>query len=109
MTHLYTLLIGGRIDPGPGRPPATALVVAAGTVLLVGSDAEAAAISRGDSTTVDLAGARIVATGALEIGAPADFDVMRPDGVARVRQGHLVDGTLPGWDEHSGEIHETGT
>ncbi len=100
MTHLYTLFLGGRIARGDGLGDATALVVAADTVLLVGTDEEAAAVSRGDSMTVDLAGAEIVATGDLDPGSPADFDVVRRDGTAQIRGGRLVHGTLPGWHDH---------
>lgn len=106
MTHLYTLFLSGRIARDGGLGDATAMVVAADTVLLVGTDEEAAAVSRGDSLTVDLDGAEIVATGDLEPGSPADFDVVRRDGTARIRGGRLEDGNLPGWHEHASEGHE---
>jgi len=114
MTHLYTLLVGGRIARGGELRDATALVVAADTVLFVGTDEEAAAVSRGESMTVDLSGAEIVGTGELEVGSPADFEVWsrpetsgtRPVLVARVRGGRLVEGALPGWHDHAAEAHE---
>ena len=109
MTHLYTVLVGGRIARGGDLRDATALVVAADTVLFVGTDEEAAAVSRGDSMTVELAGAEIVATGDLEVGSPADFDVVHRDGSARVRGGRLVAGALPGWHDHgAGGEHDHG-
>jgi hypothetical protein len=105
MTHMYTLLTGGRIDRGPGLPAATAVVIAADTVLLVGTDEEAAAVSRGDSMRIDLAGAVVVGIGALEVGGPADFDVLREGGVASGRGGRRLAGDLPGWHEHGSEAH----
>jgi hypothetical protein len=105
MTHMYTLLTGGRIDRGPDLPAATALVIAADTVLLVGTDAEAAAISRGDSMTVDLAGATVVGIEPLVVGGPADFDVLSDGGVACVRGGRLERGGLPGWHDHAAGEH----
>jgi hypothetical protein len=105
MTHLYTLLTGGRIDRGPDLPEATALVIAADTVLLVGTDAEAAAISRGDSMAVDLCGAVVVGIEPLVVGGPADFDVLLESGVACVRGGRLERGGLPGWHDHEAGEH----
>lgn len=115
MTHLYSLLVGGLVLPGGGRPDATAVAWAEGTVLAVGTDAEVRAISRGDSQTLDLGGAVVVPLAAdgnprwpvdavLEVGGPADMAVLqrdprdgRPlDVTALVRGGRLVLGALPG-------------
>jgi hypothetical protein len=111
VTHLYTLLVGGRVVPGDGRPDASAIAWASDTILLVGTDEEAASISRGDSMAVDLAGAIVVGTDGLDVGGPADFDVLAPgDGesvIARVRGGRLVEGGLPGWHDHApGDAHD---
>jgi hypothetical protein len=106
MTHLYTLLTGGRIDRGPDLPAATALVIAADTVLLVGTDAEAAAISRGDSMAIDLGGADVVGLEPLGAGGRADFDVIAAGGVARIRGGRLEEGFLPGWQDHPADGHD---
>jgi hypothetical protein len=114
VTHLYTLLTGGHVVRGNGQPDASAIAWAADTVLLVGADEEAAAISRGDSTAIDLGGAWVVGVATLEVGAPADFDVLATlDGapearsvIARIRGGRLVEGMLPGWHDHApGDAH----
>jgi len=61
MTHEYTVATGGLILGAADRR-ATAVAWAEGTVLAVGRDPEVRAISRGDSTFVDLAG-RVVSAG----------------------------------------------
>ena len=106
MTHEYTILHGGVVIPGGGAPDARAICWAGDTVLLVGSDADALAISRGDSHFIDLAGAVVAAMAddaRLEVGAPADFAVLATDPrlgptqtLALVRGGRVVDGELPG-------------
>lgn len=109
MTHEYTLLVGGVVIAGGGRPDAQALAWALDTVLAIGSVEEVDAISRGDSTRIDLLG-RVVAplAGVLEVGAPADLAVYAEDPrttvahlepVAVVRAGAVVAGDLGG--EHS--------
>lgn len=117
MTHQYTLLVGGTILPGPGRPTCSAIAWAEGTVLALGSDDQVHAVSRGDSEVVDLRGAYVLPIGpmdradwppsaALEIGASADLAILSADpraggalrgpGVTIVRGGHAVIGRLPG-------------
>lgn len=63
MTHEYVILVGGRVEPRHGEPAAgrpgdvaTALAWAGDRVLAVGSDEIVCAISRGDSTFLDLGG-----------------------------------------------------
>ncbi len=122
MTHEYTILLGGSVHVTPGRPNAgnrpgsstpapvaTAIAWADDTVLAVGSDAAVRAISRGDSRFIELHGAHVVPPdGALEPGAPADFDILTADPtggnlrvVAVVRGGHVVDGALRAGKEES--------
>lgn len=110
MTHEYVIGIGGRIagtDPGAGPAP-TAIAWAADAVLAVGSDETVRAISRGDSTFVDLDGCTVTAGEhgtVLEPGAPADLDFWADPGgadgdrrlVASVRAGAFTEG-----DEHCG-------
>lgn len=88
---------------------------AEGVVLLLGTDDDVRAISRGDSTVVDLRGAFVVPLGAddrvewppsatLEIGGPADFAILREDpragppaagaSLTLVRGGHPARGSL---------------
>ena len=104
MTHEYTILHGGTVLIGEGRPDCTAIAYAGDTVLFIGSDDYARGISRGDSHFVDLAGA-FVAPGAesLEVGGPANLAVLDGDPrlasaktLALIRAGHVVSGTLPG-------------
>jgi predicted amidohydrolase YtcJ len=62
VTHEYTILFGGTVvTGGNGEPDATAVGWAEDTVLAIGTDAEVRAMSRGDSTFVDLRGAFVVA------------------------------------------------
>jgi len=61
MTHEYTVATGGLVLGATAGQPATALAWAEDTVLAVGTDAEVRAISRGDSTFVDLVGLAVSA------------------------------------------------
>lgn len=57
MTHEYVIALNGHIEPDPGGDSEeTALAWAADSVLAVGPDEVVRAISRGDSTFLDLAG-----------------------------------------------------
>jgi hypothetical protein len=57
MTHQYVIASKGRIEPiEPGSSGATAIGWAAEAILAVGSDEAVRAISRGDSTFIDLGG-----------------------------------------------------
>ena len=64
MTHQYTIATGGIVlgAGGPPDTPRTAIAWAADRVLAVGSDIEVRAISRGDSTFLDLAGSIVTPT-----------------------------------------------
>jgi predicted amidohydrolase YtcJ len=120
MTHEYTLLVGGTIIPGAG-PDAEAIAWAHGVILAIGSRSEVLAISRGDSTLFDLAGACVIplderaearwpAPSRLEVGGPADLAVLKVDPrrreqeltapgletLALVRGGRVVTGALSG-------------
>ncbi len=69
MTHEYVIAVGGSVlgtaatsvtEPAiTGEPAATAIAWAADRVLAVGSDDVVRAISRGDSTFLDLAGCAV--------------------------------------------------
>ena len=107
MTHRYTLLVGGAILPGPGEPAVSAIAWAEGVVLVMGTDEQVRAVSRGDSHVIDLHGAFVVpASGTIEIGDLADLDVRIDDPratpgashptMARIRGGHVVSGSLNG-------------
>ncbi len=108
MTHKYTLLVDAVVLPGGGAPDATAIAWAEDTVIAIGNSEDVAAISRGDSHVFTLAGATVVprAGGVLEVGGPADLEVVEGDprtaalGGARVlavvRGGQVVEGALPG-------------
>lgn len=117
MTHRYTLLVGGSVLSGAGRPSCSAIAWAEGTVLALGTDEDVRSVSGGDSELVDLQGAFVVPIGAeadptwppsatLELGGPADLAVLAEDprtgtGVwqrptAIVRAGHVTRGRLPG-------------
>ncbi len=126
MTHEYTLLVGGVVITGGGRPDAAAVAWAEDTILAIGSDEDVRAISRGDSQLVELWGAFVVAldaeleagwtsAGSLDVGGPADLVVLPcdprlPTGdgleaqavepLALVRGGRVVAGSLPGAHEH---------
>lgn len=104
MTHEYVIAVGGRIQRTADEPEAaTAIAWAADRVLAVGPDELVRAISRGDSTFLDLGGCVVTAApGAdgddLEPGSPADLDFWDgPRIVARVRAGRFTEG-----DEHRG-------
>lgn len=101
MTHEYVVALGGRIEgvtrTVDGRP-ATAIAWAADGILAVGPDDVVAAVSRGDSLFLDLAGAMVrvladEAPGALEVGAPADLAFEADDGrrLATLRAGRFTD------------------
>jgi predicted amidohydrolase YtcJ len=119
VTHEYTLLVGGTVIPGGYADEAEAIAWAHGVILAIGSNAEVRAISRGDSTVIDLAGACVIplADGAapawptaavLAVGEAADLAVLdadpRPPGknaasllqhpMAEVRGGRVVSGVL---------------
>ena len=97
MTHEYTILTGGTVLAGKGAPGCTAIAWAHDTVLLVGSDAEVRAISRGDSHFVDIGGLVVVPLGkTLEIGGPADLKLLGASSnvIAVVRAGRVVEGAL---------------
>lgn len=120
MTHRYTLLVGGTVILGAGKPDVSAIAWAEETVIALGSDDEVRGISRGDSHLVDLAGASVVPLGdgpdahwpvdaTLEVGGQADLAILehdprRVDGaggetlrtLAIVRGGCVVAGRLPG-------------
>jgi hypothetical protein len=60
MTHEYVIGLRGRIEPvGDQTAPATAVGWAADAILAVGSNANVRAISRGDSTFLDLQGCHV--------------------------------------------------
>jgi predicted amidohydrolase YtcJ len=104
VTHQYTLLVGGVVIPGDGQPDCSAIAWAQDMVIALGSDDAVMAISRGDSTLIDLAGAVVVpvSEGTLEAGGPADLELLdgdpragRAQTLAVVRDGHVVSGALP--------------
>ena len=99
MTHEYTLLVGATVLPGGGAPACEALAWAAGTVLALGTEAEVAAISRGDSHVMTFPGAFVVPLEEpLEVGGAADLAVYEDDPrdgepgdpVAILRGGHVM-------------------
>jgi len=97
VSHLYTLLVGGVVRPGGGAPEASAIAWAHDTVLMIGSDEDVRAISRGDSHVVDIGGLVVVPLGeTLEIGGPADLKVLdaKSNSIAVVRVGRVVEGAL---------------
>jgi hypothetical protein len=64
VTHEYVIALDGRIDPhrpGDAGPAATAIAWAADHVLAVGTDDVVRAISRGDSTFLDIEGCVVTA------------------------------------------------
>ncbi len=70
MTHEYVIALNGRVDPAAGHTQTaapTAVAWAADHVLAVGSDDAMRALSRGDSTFLDLDGCRVTAL-------PTDLD-----------------------------------
>ena len=99
MTHEYTLLLGATVLPGGGEPACEALAWAAGTILALGTEAEIAAISRGDSHVMTFPGAFVVSLEeTLDVGGAADLAVYDTDPrqgapgspVAILRGGHVV-------------------
>jgi len=89
MSHEYTIATRGLVLGTGLTPDPTALAWADGTILAVGDDAAVRALSRGDSTFVDLAG-RAVSGGTdpdtavdrlprLEPGSPADLLIWSSD------------------------------
>ena len=81
MTHKYTLLVDAVVLPGGGAPDATAIAWAEDTVIAIGNSEDVASISRGDSHVFTLAGATVVPRdgGVLEVGGPADLEVVEGD------------------------------
>ena len=75
MTHEYVIAYNGRVEPRDDVA-ATAIGWAADAVLAVGSDEVVRAISRGDSTFIDLGGG---------IVTPLPTDVSRADELVRER------------------------
>jgi hypothetical protein len=71
VTHEYVIATGGRILAAAGErsttePASSAIAWTAGTILAIGADPVVRAISRGDSTFVDLAGALVTAWSGVE-------------------------------------------
>ena len=57
MTHEYVIALNGQVEPDPGGDAEeTALAWASDAIIAVGPDAVVRAISRGDSTFLDLCG-----------------------------------------------------
>ena len=102
MTHLYTVATNGVVLGNSSSGTATALAWAGDTILAVGDDTTVRAVSRGDSTFVDLAGRAVSAgrdvaeatqrmrevvrrgatdlsVGELEPGSPADLLIWSHD------------------------------
>jgi hypothetical protein len=83
VTHEYTLLLDATVLPGgPGgdQPPCEAIAWAGDTILALGSTDEVTAISRGDSHVVRYPNGFVVpVAGTLEVGGPADLDVLGAD------------------------------
>jgi predicted amidohydrolase YtcJ len=122
VTHLYTLLLGGKVITGRDEPDVSAIAWAADTVIALGSDDNVRAASRGDSRFIDLGGATVVALdegadahwpphATLEVGGRADLAVLQSDprrvdsqprrrlpAIALVRGGIVVVGRFPGAD-----------
>ncbi len=87
MTHEYVVALGGEIsgalDADGHR--ATAIAWAIDRILAVGADRPVRAISRGDSTFLDLAGCVVTALDpavTLEPGAPADLVFWSPGAIS---------------------------
>ena len=103
MTHAYTLLLGATILPGGGATACQAIAWAADTILIVGSEAEVRAISRGDSHVLALPGRFVVPLeDPLEAGGPADLLVLaadprlgEPGPPVAVIRGGVVEGGAP--------------
>jgi selenocysteine lyase/cysteine desulfurase len=104
MTHEYVIAIGGVIAR-PARQadaPASAIAWAADRIIALGSDDAVRAISRGDSTVIDLRGCRVTALdagGSIELGDmanlaiwPAATDPASSEPVATVRAGAFTSG-----------------
>lgn len=90
MTHEYVIALNGSVEPQPPeRPMASAVGWAADAVLAVGSDEVVSAISRGDSTFLDLGGCVVT---------PLPMDIDRADALVRATTdpgidiGHLLAG-----------------
>lgn len=104
MTHEYVIALGGHVRGAVAESgtQATAIAWAADRVLAVGSDERVRAISRGDSTFLDLEGATVASLDpsvVLEPGTEADLAFWRDgaDPIAVVRAGAFTEG-----DEHAG-------
>jgi hypothetical protein len=83
VTHEYVIALGGVVLQSGRRPPPTAIAWAADHVLAVGPDATVAAISRGDSTFIDLGAAAVTA-------APRDPGAAEVIVRSAVRDGHAA-------------------
>lgn len=105
MTHEYTIATGGTVITAGATAPATAIAWAADTVLATGTDGEMRALSRGDSTFLDLGGAIVSAStppgGPLATGDPADLDLRAPDGTRLAR---VVAGSFDHADPRHGPL-----
>ena len=107
MTHEYVIALHGVVRGAPDSTPApTAIAWAADRILAVGADATVRALSRGDSTFLDLDGCAVGPLDpgqTLEPGAPADLAFWRAGAddtappIATVRAGAFTEG-----DEHTG-------
>jgi hypothetical protein len=89
VTHEYVIALSGRIlgsRADTDGPPPTAIAWAADRVLAVGSDTEVRAVSRGDSTFLDLRGCAVT---------PLPRDVSRAEEV--LRQAILADRDVDVW------------
>jgi adenosylcobyric acid synthase len=106
VTHEYTLLVDGTVLPGGDTPPADAIAWTHDTILALGSTEAIDAISRGDSSRLDLHGAFVVPLDpgtTLDVGGSADLRIVDrdprihgsvPRTLAVVRNGRAVEGSL---------------
>jgi hypothetical protein len=137
MTHEYVIALNGRVEPNPSGHRATAVGWAAQAVLAVDTDEIVRAISRGDSTFLDLGGctvtplptdpvraatmveasrsvagiARLLVDGGL-LDPDARLEPGSPADLAFWRDGHLVamvrDGHFTAGDDHRGPFPDPG-
>jgi len=103
VTHEYTILLGGTVIRGGDAADCSALAYAHDTILFTGSDADARAISRGDSHFIQIDGKFVAPFDdeILDAGAPATFALLDADPragpthtLALVRDGRLASGSL---------------